>query len=396
MRRVRIDRPVSPGATLARDVTGPFGGMIARAGHPLSRRTMHALVGRGVRWCYVDDFWGWDLDVTPLDAGHSSVRPLLRDIERRMTIAVAPLLKLSTGRAIEVLRSSHPTAPVRRGRSMWELPGAIETFIADCAEATPSAGYLPDRVAAHDEIGHSIAVAAVTSRIASILGLDEKEQVAAVGAALFHDIGMLFVPRTIRLTPHLEQSIPQQRRVQDHAILGEAMLEPFGRSWMHLAIVAGEHHEFTDGSGYPRHREGGQRVLRTADEKRDVQRTTLLSEIVAVADAYERAVSPSADIDGQQPAAVRTALARAAGRRLNREIVDRFLGSFPAFPVGTEVRVTRGPHEGMYGIVTSATAGDSVPPRLRLYLDAAGRIIEPFEVSLEQEHETSIKVVDAA
>ena len=56
--------------------------------------------------------------------------------------------------------------------------------------------------------------------------------------------------------------------------------------------MAAEHHEAADGSGYPRRRIGGHRVLRTAEKKRDLDRVTLASEIVAVADAYERIVSP--------------------------------------------------------------------------------------------------------
>lgn len=74
--------------------------------------------------------------------------------------------------------------------------------------------------------------------------------------------------------------------------MGEALLEPLGDFSLDLSIVAAEHHEAADGSGYPRRRIGGHRVLRTAEKKRDLDRVTLASEIVAVADAYERIVSP--------------------------------------------------------------------------------------------------------
>lgn len=99
MRRVRLDRPVSPGATLARDVTGSAGEVIARAGHALNVGTLRALEVRGVTWCYVDDRWSEQIAMTPLDGGRASVRPLLREFEQCLEDVVAPLLTLSTQRA---------------------------------------------------------------------------------------------------------------------------------------------------------------------------------------------------------------------------------------------------------------------------------------------------------
>ena len=124
-------------------------------------------------------------------------------------------------------------------------------------------------------------VAAVTAQIARLLALDPAEREAIVTAALLHDVGMVFVPAAVRLTPPDERSIPERARYEDHAVLGEALLEPLAAPSLHAAIVAGEHHEATDGSGYPRRRRGGQRLLRIAEEKRDVRRMTLASEIVA-------------------------------------------------------------------------------------------------------------------
>ena len=114
-------------------------------------------------------------------------------------------------------------------------------------------------------------------------------------------------------------------------------------------------------------------MLRTADEKRDVDRITLMSEVVAVADTYERIVSPSAGHEGVSPAAARPLMEDLAGHTLNLEIVRRFLASFPELPLGTEARVTAGPHLGMTGIVSAVHAEGAEPPAVRLFLDAAGR-----------------------
>lgn len=397
MRRLRLDRPASPGALLARDVTGPGGEIIARAGHPLHDRTLRALQGRGVTWCYVDDLWSEGIAVTPLDSGHGSVRAPLREFERRLADVVASLVTLSTQRALETIRRARPTAPLAGGRYAEDMPPALRAFLSECAAANATGGYLIDRGAAEDEAGHAIGVAAVTAHLATVIGLDAEERAAAVAAAFMHDVGMVFVPRTVRATPHAQRSIPERIRYEDHAVLGEAILEPLGGTSMYLSIVAGEHHEAADGSGYPRKRVGGHRVLRTAEEKRDVERVTLGSEIVAVADAYERIVSPSPGWEGRSPAAARAILQGRAGRTLNREIVDRFLASFPALPLGTEVRVARGPHAGMQGIVCALPPGYKKQPVVRLFLDATGRPLEEtIEVALAEDPETTVEIADAA
>ncbi len=394
MRRLRLDRPVSPGATLARDIIGPAGEVLARAGHPVSARTFEVLQGRGVMWCYVDDRWGEGIAATPLDGGGATVRPLLRDFSRQIGILVAPLLNLSTNRALETLRGARPTAPLARSQVYDDFPAKARVFIEDCAHAEALAGYLVDRAAGGDLDGHAIGVAAVTSRLAALVGMDAREQLQAVCAALLHDIGMVFVPRSVLAIPHAQRSIPERIRYEAHTVLGEAMLQPLAGPSLHLSIVAAEHHEAVDGTGYPRKREGGNRLLRAAEEKRDVERITLMSEVVAVADTYERIVSPSAGHEGVSPAAARALMEDLAGHTLNREVVQRFLASFPELPLGTEVRVTAGPHLGMTGIVSAVQAEGAEPPAVRLFLDAAGRPLEqPIEVRA-QALKTLVEITD--
>lgn len=394
MRRIRLDRPVSPGATLARDIVGRAGEVLARAGHPVSSRTFDVLRGRGVIWCYIHDRWGEGIDATPLDSGGATVRPLLRDFSRQIGILVAPFLTLSTPRALETLRSARPTAPLARSRFAADFPSMARVFIEDCAKAEAQAGYLVDRGAGGDLDGHAIGVAAVTSRLAGLVGMDARERVRAVCAALVHDVGMIFVPRHVLAIPHAQRSIPERIRYEDHTVLGEAMLEPFAGPSMHMAIVAGEHHEAADGTGYPHRREGGHRVLRTAEDQRALDRITLMSEVIAVADTYERIISPGAGHEGISPAAARPLMEELAGRTLNREIVQRFLASFPALPLGTEVGITAGPHLGMTGIVSAVRAEGGDPPTVRLFLDAAGRPLdEPIEVVMRAP-EVLIEITD--
>lgn len=396
MRRVRLERALSPGARFAHDVVGTGGEVLARAGLPLTERAVRALAGRGVAWCFVDDRASTGVRLAPLDGGGAAVRAVLSALEAGIAEAVAPLLALPTSRALELLAQTHPTAPLRRAPAFVVLPDAAAELAARAAAVDARGGYVTARQAGGDEGGHALGVAALTARIAALIGFDDAAVAEAVAAALLHDAGLVFVPEAVRRMPPAAWGAPQRRRYEDHALLGEALLAPLAEPSLHLAIVAGEHHEAQDASGYPRRIGGGNRVLRPAGEKRALDRLALFSEVVAVADRYERLLAPAPGYAGRSPAAARLVLEAAAGTRLNREIVARFLASFPALPLGSEVRVAHGPLEGAYGVVYAISRRDPGRPYVRFYADADGRPMEPVEVELAGAPATVVTPVDDA
>jgi putative nucleotidyltransferase with HDIG domain len=89
-------------------------------------------------------------------------------------------------------------------------------------------------------------------------------------AALLHDIGKLSVANTI-LDKKTRLTDAEWRVVEKHPGLTRQILEQIG-PFREIAIVAGEHHEKLDGSGYPNR-------LLSAD-------ISIESRIVAVADVY--------------------------------------------------------------------------------------------------------------
>ncbi|MEX2446828.1 MAG: HD domain-containing phosphohydrolase [Dehalococcoidia bacterium] len=382
MRRVRIEEAARPGAILARDVRLASGETAARAGAALSERTAGVLRERGVGWCFIDDEAGRGLDVTPLDGEAAGVRAVVASLQARVAAVAQPLRQLSTPRILHLLRETQPAAPLRHAPPFLVLREAAKDLAQRAATVSPQGGYVVSRTAADDDAGHAVAVAALTSRIAALVGLDAEAVTDATMAALLHDAGMAFVPDAVRRKPERDRSAPEQRRYEDHATLGAALLAPLAEGALDLAIVAGEHHEAQDGTGFPGGIGGGNRVLRTADARRDAGRIALMSEVVAVADRYERLLSPAAGWPGCGAAEARLLLAREAGTMLNREVVTRFLGSFPELPVGTEVAVTVGAHAGAEGLVRVAAPPPGARCVVRLLRDAEGRAVPPVEVPL--------------
>ena len=96
---------------------------------------------------------------------------------------------------------------------------------------------------------HSLGVADVAEAIARELGLAADRIQLVRRAALLHDLGKLGVPNTI-LDKNGSLTARELGVVREHPFLTRTVLERIS-SFEELAVIAGEHHEKLDGSGYP-------------------------------------------------------------------------------------------------------------------------------------------------
>lgn len=122
----------------------------------------------------------------------------------------------------------------------------------------------------HFTFRHSLGVAKAAHGIAIKLGLAADRVKLVRRAALLHDIGKLSVSNAI-LHKRGWLNPDEWRVVRQHPGMTRQILERI-RSFREIAIVAGEHHEKLDGSGYPNR-------LMAKD-------LSIESRIIAVADVY--------------------------------------------------------------------------------------------------------------
>jgi putative nucleotidyltransferase with HDIG domain len=122
----------------------------------------------------------------------------------------------------------------------------------------------------HFTFRHSIGVAELARGIAKNLGLSADRVRLVRRAALLHDIGKLSVSNSI-LDKKTRLTEAEWKVVEQHPGLTRRILEQIG-PFREIAIVAGEHHEKLDGSGYPNR-------LLAAD-------LSMEARIIAVADVY--------------------------------------------------------------------------------------------------------------
>ena len=107
------------------------------------------------------------------------------------------------------------------------------------------------------ETGNHVKRVAEYSKILALYyGLNENEAELLKQASPMHDIGKVAIPDAILNKPGRFDD--NERKIMDtHAVLGYEMLKHSNRSLLKTAaIVAYEHHEKWDGSGYPRNLSG--------------------------------------------------------------------------------------------------------------------------------------------
>jgi putative nucleotidyltransferase with HDIG domain len=122
----------------------------------------------------------------------------------------------------------------------------------------------------HFTFRHSMGVADAAFGIAKNLGLAPDRVQLVRRAALLHDVGKLGVSNTV-LDKKSALNAAEWEAVYEHPTMTRRILERVG-PFREMAVIAGEHHEKLDGSGYPNH-------LIEPD-------LSLESRIIAVADVY--------------------------------------------------------------------------------------------------------------
>ncbi|MDT9600863.1 HD-GYP domain-containing protein [Sphingosinicella rhizophila] len=98
---------------------------------------------------------------------------------------------------------------------------------------------------------HQSRVGALSRVLALQMGFGDHEVSLIADAAVLHDIGKVFVPTTYMQKPG-PLSEREKEVVRQHPIWGYTILSQCSNTTQHLAaIVALQHHENWDGSGYP-------------------------------------------------------------------------------------------------------------------------------------------------
>lgn len=226
-------------------------------------------------------------------------------------------------RGLQDVRKALSAEPERMAEAIDSATGAVLSLI-DCSPDMALAQVVrqPEVNAGHYGINHSLHAATACHAAARYLGWTPDEQRRAFQAALTMNLGMLDLQA--RLSTQVSPLTAMQREaIHEHPVRSVEMLSDAGvddQDWLDAVL---QHHEVSDGSGYPH-------GLTDVGE---------LAEMLRFADVYTARLSARAN----RPAMS----AQQAGRELHQmaaqsPLAAALIKAFGIFPPGSLVRLASG------------------------------------------------------
>ncbi len=158
--------------------------------------------------------------------------------------------------------------------------------------------------------GHSHRVAEMADGLASRMGVSEEYRKTIIHAALLHDIGKLGLPGELINTPFKSLKPRDQKKVLEHAVIGQTILMALEPLQQASQLIRG-HHERFDGLGYP--------------DKLVGNEIPMGARILAVINDYDALVSGTLETSVYSDSSAREYLEENKGSRYDPAVVDAFI-----------------------------------------------------------------------
>ena len=222
---------------------------------------------------------------------------------------------------------------------------------------------------------HSVNVAVLSIVLGVALGM-EREELCHLGfAALFHDIGKVFVNKDVlnkdgKLTP------TEFEEIKTHSLLGcNHIKKGYGVSnTSYVGIL--DHHEKYEGGGYPNNLVG--------------EKISWYGRIIAVADVYDALTSDRPYRKAMLPSDAMEFIMASTMTQFDPVIVEAFVKKIAPYPIGTCVKLSN----GLTGIVIENYEELCMRPRIRIFKDTQDNEIEPYEIELADYQSLNITVIE--
>ncbi len=216
---------------------------------------------------------------------------------------------------------------------------------------------------------HMLNVSILSMYFSSRLGFDKSDVLNIGVAAMFHDIGKLFISRKILHKPD-KLSDQEFGRIKSHTLMGaEIMLKYIDTLGILPVVVSFEHHLKYDSSGYPR---------MPLSRKQHIA-----SLIVSICDVYDALSQRRGYKQDYSPDVVYNIMNKEKGTSFDQELLDKFFRFMGLWPIGSIVAL----NDGSIALVKDENETDIRRPKVE--------IISPVDkkrvVDLAQDNRLSIE-----
>ncbi len=212
---------------------------------------------------------------------------------------------------------------------------------------------------------HSLNVGILSIVLAMGMGFPRSETVGIGAGALLHDIGKVFINKSI-LQKNGPLTNEEYEIVKKHPKDGyDYISKRYHIPLRHCTTIL-DHHEKFDGTGYPSGKIGT-----------DI---SIFGRICAVADVYDALSSKRPYRDAMPPCEAVEYIMGGSDTLFDPKVVDVFTQRIAPYPVGTSVKLSN----GWVGLVLENYISYSLRPRIRVY-QQDGQFVSPFEISLKDD-----------
>ena len=194
---------------------------------------------------------------------------------------------------------------------------------------------------------HSVNVSVLSSVIGARMKMTRTELIDLASAAMFHDIGKMFVSKDVLDKPGklTEREFEEMKK---HPALGAEYIKDKLLYSSNVCVPVGQHHEHYDGTGYPLGLAGG-----------EISRS---GKIIAITDCYDAITSRRTYHEAIMPHEGCEYVIGNAGRHFDPDAVDVFFATVTPFPVGISVELS----DGAEGIVYKNYSSFPMRPLIKL------------------------------
>ncbi|MCL0085618.1 HD-GYP domain-containing protein [Thermodesulfovibrionales bacterium] len=213
---------------------------------------------------------------------------------------------------------------------------------------------------------HSVSVSVFMISFCKSLGFDRSFINKAGVGALLHDIGKVNVPIEI-LNKSGGLTDEEFAKVKDHVVQGSLILSQTQGISDTSILVAAQHHERFDGSGYPNGLKGSE--------------ISKLGQMAAIVDVYDAITSDRCYHKGMESSEAIRKIFEWSKYHFNQDLVQKYIRCVGIYPVGATVRL----ESGLLGVVIKPGTESLLRPIIRVvYNTKKERFTTPEDIDLSK------------
>ena len=337
-------------------------------------KDIEAIRASSIREVWIDSSKGVDVAVVSKAESESEIEVVMTQVADIKPLVIPVSASVEIQRAAKICYQAKQAVvsmfeEARMGNTVNE--GGAKQLVEEIAESVsrnPGALISLARLKTADDYTymHSVAVCAMMVALAKQLKLDEAQTRSLGLAGLMHDLGKAVMPMHVlnkpgKLSPE-EFEVIKSHPVEGHKILSAGPdLDPI------VLDVCLNHHEKTDGSGYP----NGLKA----------EQISLFAKMGAVCDVYDAITSNRPYKVGWDPAESLRKMAEWSHGHFDAKVFKAFVKCMGIYPVGSLVRLT----SGRIGVVVDNTGKSFTKPIVKIFFSTKSNMrILPQLIDLSQ------------